>query len=146
MGVFILIACGLLIPLYGVGVALFVALIPALIRILRARSPSSDDPVARLADSTSWSCAQLVAALGLTFLIVVSAFIAFVAVCLPVGGYAVTGLGPEGMPVQVMVWLAGLVGGLLLAAAIAYGIVRLFFRSEKRQGEPWEQPGADVRR
>jgi len=68
-------------------------------------------------------------ALAITFLLIVSATIAFVAVCFPVGAFAF-GLR------SILVWVAGCVGSLTLAAFLGYGITRLLFQRASKPSAP----------
>ena len=138
----IIIICAMGALVYGAGVALLIVLTPALyrlFRIARERSLYASSPTDRTAGQMF---AIVAAASGIAFLVIVSSLITFTAVCLPTGTYAVLGLEREGYPTQVVVWTAGLLGGLALAGGLGYGITAAFFRSQKR-ADPRVPPGID---
>ena len=145
IGVFIIVTCVLLIPFFGTGLALLVALTPALIRIFRAGTESSANPLVRPTWDRRWGCSGPVAVVGVTLLTVVSSLITLVAVCLPPTFAAAMENRPwAGSEFPVWVgWAVGVPAGILAAGGVGYGVVRLLFREEKRKGGPWEPPGGD---
>jgi hypothetical protein len=133
----ILITCCLLILAGGLGLGLLVVLSPAMIRLFRvARERRADPSRAAVAPGAS-GFLTVILALGITFLLIVSAVITFVAVCFPVGAYGI-GLYLQQTPPQiaVLIWVAGCVGGLTLAGFLGYGLTRLFFRRTVKPPAP----------
>lgn len=138
----LVVLCLLLTTFYGVGIALLVALAPAIdhiVRVSRERYRPGQPPVSE----TAWQAfAWPLAASGVAFLVALASLITFGAVCFPTGVYAVLGLSP--LALQVTVWLLGLAGGMLAAGAVAYGLARLFFRRARPERPPWIPPESAV--
>ncbi|HVS36904.1 MAG TPA: hypothetical protein VMS17_15195 [Gemmataceae bacterium] len=134
------IACGVLLFAYGLGLGLALVLLPSMLYLYRLHreEPPETAAVTRNPD-LGW------AAVAIAGLVIFSSVITFVGVCAPTGAYAISGLAQEGNLVQTLVWVSGLIGGLLAAGGVSYGLIRLLFRRGSRRDEPWEPPNIDVR-
>jgi len=100
-----------------------------MIRMFRVSRERQADPAR--APVTPWDSGFLtvILALAITFLLIVSATITFVAVCFPVGAFAF-GLR------SILVGVAGCVGGLTLAGFLCYRLTRLFFQRASKPSAP----------
>jgi len=125
----ILITCCLLMFAGGLGLGLLLVLAPALIRLFRVSGERKAAPASFVVNPWASGFLTVILALGITFLLIVSATITFVAVCFPVGAYAF-GLR------STLILVAGCVGGLTLAAFLGYGITRLLFRRTVKPPAP----------
>jgi hypothetical protein len=129
-GDMIIFLCGVLSLAFGIGLALLLGLLPALIRLYRVGRERRAELGVLPFLAVTRGFAVTAAASGIAFLVVVSSLITFAGVCYPTGVYAVFNLGSAPV-LQAIVWLGGLLGGMVLAGSLAYGIVRAFFRRQR---------------
>jgi len=129
---------------YGVGVAMLILLAPVLHRLFRMDQERAQSFLSWRSDRTAGQTfAVIAAAIGIALLVVVSSLITFTAVCFPTGGYAIVNLGPEGLAIQIVVWTAGMLGGMVLAGGLGYAIIAAIFRSPKQFDPRVPPPGVD---
>jgi hypothetical protein len=145
-GAFIVGACGLLIPVFGSGLALLVALVPALIRLFRADCQPTANPLVRPADQIDWGWGSVAAAIAAASLVFISSLITFMIVfTLCTRGAIYDSTGRRDHSAELLDWVGGVTMGVLAAGGVGYGLVRLMFRREKRRDKPWEPPSSSFR-
>lgn len=145
-GAFIIVACALFIPLFGAGLALLVALTPALVRLFRDDAQPAVNPLGRPADTIDWGCGSLTAATTVAILVVISSLITFMAVCVPGAMFgSMSNTYHTDLAAWWLGWGGGVTLGVLAAGGVGYGLVRYWLRKEGGQSESAEPPNSGTR-